>query len=129
MQETINALIAAIVPILVPAVLGYLGLQLQRLLDLKKDDQAALAINTAVERAAGVVYQQATRLGIPLTDDVRLRRLYVEAVGQVQDRLPEALERKNVVQRDLIQMTQGSVGKAMAADPSTAGPPPTEKEP
>lgn len=128
MKETLSSLAAITLQTLVPILLAWGGLQLQRLLNLKRDDQASLAINTAVERAAGVVYQQATKLGIPLTDDVQLDPLYREAVRQIISRNGGPLARKDVTTTDLLAMTRGSVGQAMATDSTTAGPPGTENK-
>lgn len=120
MQDILKDLLTALAPI----AFAWLAVQLQAMVGVGKDTAAAAAINLAVERAAGLVYQQATKQGIPLTDDVRLSPLYLKAVGEIQQRLPQALARKDVTALDLMAMARGEMGKAMVADPNTAGPPP-----
>jgi len=123
MQQLTQEIVSAVLPILLPAIAGYIAVLLRSWLRTRDDSEAALAINTAVARAAAIVYQRAAVNSIPLTDthalDLEIRR----TVGETRGRIGGALEKRGVDFKQMEDMVRGDFARIAAADPTVAGPP------
>lgn len=117
----------AVLPILLPALAIYAANLARQFLKVQEDSEAGKAINLAVERAAGVVYQRALQLGIAPTDSAQMAPLYAAAQREAAPRVAGAMDQREVSQQDMTDMIKGSFGQALAGDPNVLLPETSQK--
>ena len=130
MRDLLRDVMGELLPVLLPIVLGAIAELLRRKLGVEKDSEAGRAINTAVERAAGRVWQVAVAQGVPLSDQGALNRITAQAAADAGLRVNKALSRRGIGQNEFQAMVQGEFARVVAADPTIPGPrpAPTTKE-
>jgi hypothetical protein len=109
-KDLLLQILQAVLALAIPGVLGLLYQQL----GVQKNSAAALAINNAVSRVAGRIYQRLTESAKPPP----LEDLLSNAIDEVRDRLPGPLARVPVSHKDIRKMIEGEFGKLLAADPN-----------
>lgn len=117
-----------VAPVLLPIVIAYAAEMLRRCLNIQADSEAAKAINIAVERAAGRVYQHAIQAGVSLSDVPAIDNLTVNAARDAEHRVGSAMVLRGVGTTEFAAMVQGAFARALVTDPTIAGPQPGPKE-
>lgn len=130
MRDMLRDVMGELLPVLLPIILGAIAELLRRKLGIEKDSEAGRAINTAVERAAGRVWQVAVAQGVPLSDQAALNRITAQAALEAGGRVSNALGRRGIGEAEFRAMVHGEFARVVAADPTIPGPRPvpTTKE-
>lgn len=109
-----SLVIVLVLPVALKAMFSWLG--------VKQDSNAALAINNAVERGAGFVYQSLIHKGVNPADKAAYTALMRDATDRVMQRVTKHTDRLNVSPNEVKSMIEDSFGKLLAADPGVSLP-------
>jgi len=108
--DLIGMLLTAAVPVLLAYIHRYLG--------IAADSRAALVVNRAVDRGAGMLYSAAARGIINLSNNAAVQQMSHTYAGQAIDRVAQSAARLGITRAQVAEMIQAEFGRLLAADPA-----------